>query len=47
MKASLIKYESNPRGQKVIFDVTLISAKSTVDGEAIAECEMKIFLKKD
>ena len=32
--------------QKVIFDVTLISAKSTVNGEPIAECDMKIFLVK-
>jgi 3-hydroxymyristoyl/3-hydroxydecanoyl-(acyl carrier protein) dehydratase len=33
--------------QNVIFDVTLISGKTTVDGELVAECEMKIFLKKD
>ena len=32
---------------QVIFDVTLISGKSTVDGLPVAECEMKIFLKKD
>ena len=33
--------------QHVIFDVTLISGKTTLNGETIAECEMKIFLKKD
>ena len=33
--------------QHVIFDVTLISGKTTLNGEVIAECEMKIFLKKD
>jgi 3-hydroxyacyl-[acyl-carrier-protein] dehydratase len=33
--------------QQVIFDVTLITGKTTVNGETIAECEMKIFLKKD
>ena len=33
--------------QQIIFDVTLITAKSTVNGELVAECEMKIFLKKD
>jgi 3-hydroxymyristoyl/3-hydroxydecanoyl-(acyl carrier protein) dehydratase len=33
--------------QQMIFDVTLITGKSTVNGELIAECEMKIFLKKD
>ena len=33
--------------QHVVFDVTLISGKTTVNGELIAECEMKIFLKKD
>ena len=32
--------------QKVIFDVTLISAKSAVNGEVVAECDMKIFLVK-
>ncbi|MGZ4035108.1 MAG: hydroxymyristoyl-ACP dehydratase [Bacteroidia bacterium] len=32
--------------QKVIFDVTLISAKSTVNGDIVAECDMKIFLVK-
>ena len=33
--------------QHVIFDVTLITGKSTMNGEAVAECEMKIFLKKE
>jgi len=33
--------------QHIVFDVTLISGKTTVNGEVIAECEMKIFLKKD
>ncbi len=33
--------------QQIIFDVTLITGKTTVNGETIAECEMKIFLKKD
>ncbi|MDQ3049177.1 MAG: hydroxymyristoyl-ACP dehydratase [Bacteroidota bacterium] len=33
--------------QQVIFDVTLITGKTTSEGEVIAECEMKIFLKKD
>lgn len=33
--------------QQVIFDVTLITGKATMNGETIAECEMKIFLKKD
>jgi 3-hydroxyacyl-[acyl-carrier-protein] dehydratase len=33
--------------QAVVFDVTLIIAKCTVNDEPIAECEMKIFLKKD
>lgn len=32
--------------KQVIFDVTLIAAKTTCNGEAVAECEMKIFLKK-
>jgi 3-hydroxymyristoyl/3-hydroxydecanoyl-(acyl carrier protein) dehydratase len=32
--------------QQVVFDVTLISGRSTVDGEPVAECEMKIFLKR-
>lgn len=33
--------------QQIVFDVTLISGRSTVDGVPVAECEMKIFLKKD
>lgn len=33
--------------QNIIFDVTLITGKTTVNNELIAECEMKIFLKKD
>ena len=33
--------------QHVIFDVTLITAKTTLNGETIASCEMKIFLKKE
>ena len=33
--------------QQIIFDVTLITGKTTVNGEVVAECEMKIFLKKD
>ena len=33
--------------QQIIFDVTLITGKTTLNGETIAECEMKIFLKKD
>ena len=33
--------------QQIIFDVTLITGKTTVNGEMVAECEMKIFLKKD
>ncbi len=33
--------------QQVVFDVTIITGKTTVNGETIAECEMKIFLKKD
>lgn len=33
--------------QQIIFDVTLITGKTTMNGETIAECEMKIFLKKD
>jgi 3-hydroxyacyl-[acyl-carrier-protein] dehydratase len=32
--------------KQVIFDVTLIAAKTICNGELIAECEMKIFLKK-
>lgn len=33
--------------QQVVFDVTLITGKTTVNGEVVAECEMKIFIKKD
>lgn len=33
--------------QAVVFDVTLISAKSSINGQPMASCEMKIFLKKD
>lgn len=33
--------------QQIIFDVTLITGKSTVNGIPVADCEMKIFLKKD
>ncbi len=33
--------------QAVVFEVTLISAKSSINGEPVASCEMKIFLKKD
>ena len=33
--------------QAVVFEVTLISAKSSVNGVPVASCEMKIFLKKD
>ncbi|HEX8517647.1 MAG TPA: hydroxymyristoyl-ACP dehydratase [Bacteroidia bacterium] len=32
--------------QQVVFDVTLISGRSTMDGVPVAECEMKIFLKR-
>jgi 3-hydroxyacyl-[acyl-carrier-protein] dehydratase len=32
--------------KQVIFDVTLIAAKTICNDELIAECEMKIFLKK-
>jgi len=32
--------------QQVVFDVTLISGRSTLNGVPVAECEMKIFLKK-
>ena len=31
----------------IIFDVTIISGKTMVNDEVIAECEMKIFLKKE
>lgn len=33
--------------QQIIFDVTLTTGRSTVNGEPVADCEMKIFLKKD
>ncbi len=33
--------------KQVIFDVSLIAAQSFCKNELIAECEMKIFLKKD
>lgn len=33
--------------QQIIFDVTLITGKTMVNDTLIAECEMKIFLKKD
>ncbi len=33
--------------QQIIFDVTLITGKTTINGEPVADCEMKIFLKKD
>jgi len=33
--------------QHIVFDVTLISGKIICNSEVIAECEMKIFLKKD
>lgn len=33
--------------KQVIFDVTLIDAKTFCNKELIATCEMKIFLKKD
>ena len=32
--------------QHIIFDVTLITARTKVDGELVAECEMKIFVVK-
>jgi 3-hydroxyacyl-[acyl-carrier-protein] dehydratase len=32
--------------QQIVFDVTLIGGKTMVDGEVVAECEMKIFIKK-
>jgi 3-hydroxyacyl-[acyl-carrier-protein] dehydratase len=32
--------------QQIVFDVTLIGGKTTVNGEVVAECEMKIFIKK-
>ncbi|MFL5763260.1 MAG: hydroxymyristoyl-ACP dehydratase [Bacteroidia bacterium] len=33
--------------QANVFEVTLITAKSTFNGTLAAECEMKIFIKKD
>lgn len=33
--------------KQIVFDITLIEAKSFCNDERIAECEMKIFLKKD
>lgn len=33
--------------QQIIFGVTLITGKSSVNGQTIAECEMKIFIKED
>ena len=33
--------------QQVVFDVTIITGKTICNGNIIAECEMKIFLKKD
>lgn len=33
--------------KQIIFDVTLITARTHCNDELIAECEMKIFLKKD
>ena len=33
--------------KQIIFDISLIDAKSFCNNELIAECEMKIFLKKD
>lgn len=33
--------------KQIIFDITLIDAKTFCDNEEIASCEMKIFLKKD
>lgn len=33
--------------ENVVFDVTIIKGIITQDSETIAECEMKIFLKKD
>lgn len=33
--------------KQIIFDITLIEAKSFCNDALIAECEMKIFLKKD
>jgi 3-hydroxyacyl-[acyl-carrier-protein] dehydratase len=33
--------------QQIVFDVTLIGGKTIVNGEVVAECEMKIFIKKN
>jgi len=33
--------------QQIVFDVTLITGKTTLNGQPVADCEMKIFLKKD
>jgi len=33
--------------QQIVFDVTLITGKTTLNGAPVADCEMKIFLKKD
>ncbi len=33
--------------QQIIFGVTLITGKSTVNNQLVAECEMKIFIKED
>jgi len=35
------------RIEQIVFDVTLISARTFLGSEKIAEAEMKIFLKKD
>jgi hypothetical protein len=35
------------RIKQIVFDVTIIDAKTVCNNEIIAECEMKIFLKKD
>jgi 3-hydroxyacyl-[acyl-carrier-protein] dehydratase len=33
--------------KQIVFDITIIDAKTFCNGELIASCEMKIFLKKD
>jgi|SRR3954462_9425991 len=33
--------------KQIVFDITIIDAKTTCNDEVIASCEMKIFLKKD
>ena len=33
--------------QQIIFGVTLITGKSMLNGQTLAECEMKIFIKED